>query len=81
MEPPPATSARERNDGQVLTKFLVPFILKRGTYEKTRSNPGFQTLIAATCKLWQPYHLTYDQARDVAKVVRQILYLARPNMR
>jgi integrase/recombinase XerD len=38
-------------------------------------------VIIATSKLWRRRHLTYDQARYVAKAVRQSLGLARPKTR
>jgi integrase/recombinase XerD len=42
---------------------------------------GLKSLIAATTKLWRSYHLTYDQARYVAKEVRLALTLKRPQQR
>jgi integrase/recombinase XerD len=48
---------------------------------KAKSPQDLTALIAATKKLWRPYHLTYDQARYVAKEVRRALALARPKQR
>jgi len=48
---------------------------------KTKHEAGLTSLIAATTKLWRSYHLTYDQARYVAKEVRRALALARPQQR
>ena len=42
---------------------------------------SLKTVIAATTKLWRSHHLTYDQARYVAKEVRRALTLARPRTR
>jgi integrase/recombinase XerD len=42
---------------------------------------GFNSLITATTKLWRSHHLTYDQARYVAKEVRRALSLERPTQR
>jgi len=42
---------------------------------------GLQSLIAVTTKLWRAHHLTYDQARYVAKEVRRALSLERPKTR
>jgi hypothetical protein len=36
---------------------------------------------SATQKLWRSHHLTYDQARYVAKEVRRTLALERPTTR
>jgi integrase/recombinase XerD len=47
----------------------------------TKSDPGLKSLITATTKLWRSYHLTYDQARYVAKAVRRALALERPKTR
>src|SRR5919201_6909145 len=46
-----------------------------------RSDAGLKSLITATTKLWRSYHLTYDQARYVAKEVRRALALERPKQR
>ena len=46
-----------------------------------KSEAGLTSLIAATTKLWRSYHLTYDQARYVAKEVRQSLALERPKVK
>jgi integrase/recombinase XerD len=48
---------------------------------KAKSPQDLTTLIAATKKLWRQYHLTYDQARYVAKEVRRALALTRPKQR
>jgi integrase/recombinase XerD len=48
---------------------------------KAKSEEGLKSLIAATTKLWRSYHLTYDQARYVAKEVRRALTLERPKQR
>jgi integrase/recombinase XerD len=48
---------------------------------KAKSDDGLKSLIAATTKLWRSYHLTYDQARYVAKEVRRALTLERPKQR
>lgn len=47
----------------------------------TKSENGLTSLIAATAKLWRAHHLTYDQARYVAKEVRRALALERPKQR
>jgi integrase/recombinase XerD len=46
-----------------------------------KSAENLQPLIAATTKLWRAHHLTYDQARYVAKAVRRALALERPKQR
>jgi integrase/recombinase XerD len=46
-----------------------------------KSDTGLKSLIAATTKLWRSHHLTYDQARYVAKEVRRALVLERPKQR
>jgi integrase/recombinase XerD len=46
-----------------------------------KSDTGLKSLIAATSKLWRSHHLTYDQARYVAKEVRRALVLERPKQR
>ena len=46
-----------------------------------KSEEGLKSLVAATTKLWRSYHLTYDQARYVAKEVRRALTLERPKQR
>jgi integrase/recombinase XerD len=48
---------------------------------KAKSEEGFKFLITATTKLWRSHHLTYDQARYVAKEVRRALSLERPKQR
>lgn len=48
---------------------------------KAKPNDGLQSLISATTKLWRSQHLTYDQARYVAKEVRRALTLERPKQR
>jgi integrase/recombinase XerD len=45
---------------------------------KAKSTAGLKTVIAATTKLWRQHHLTYDQARYIAKEVRRALALERP---
>lgn len=45
------------------------------------SDSGLQSVIAATKKLWRHHHLTYDQARYVAKEVRRALSIERPRTR
>jgi integrase/recombinase XerD len=40
-----------------------------------------KSVIAATQKLWRQHHLTYDQARYVAKEVRRALSLQQPQQR
>src|SRR5215475_4947562 len=47
----------------------------------TKSENGLTSLIMATTKLWRSHHLTYDQARYVAKEVRRALALERPRQR
>jgi integrase/recombinase XerD len=46
-----------------------------------KSDESLKSLIAATTKLWRAHHLTYDQARYVAKEVRRALALERPKQR
>jgi integrase/recombinase XerD len=46
-----------------------------------KSDDSLTSLIAATSKLWRSHHLTYDQARYVAKEVRRALALERPKTR
>ncbi|HSF32233.1 MAG TPA: tyrosine-type recombinase/integrase [Candidatus Tectomicrobia bacterium] len=46
-----------------------------------KPDDGLKSLISATTKLWQSQHLTYDQARYVAKEVRRALTLERPKQR
>jgi integrase/recombinase XerD len=48
---------------------------------KTKSVTSLKLLITATAKLWRKYHLTYDQARYVAKEVRKSLAIARVKAR
>ena len=45
------------------------------------SDSGLQSVITATKKLWRHHHLTYDQARYVAKEVRRALSIERPKTR
>jgi integrase len=53
----------------------------RTTSAKAKSSPGLTSVIAATKKLWRPYHLTYDQTHYVAKEVRRALAIERPKTR
>jgi predicted amidophosphoribosyltransferase len=46
-----------------------------------KSPDGFKPVILATQKLWRTHHLTYDQARYVAREVRRTLGLERPKER
>jgi integrase/recombinase XerD len=46
-----------------------------------KSTDGLKSLITTTTKLWRSHHLTYDQARHVAKEVRRALALERPKAR
>jgi integrase/recombinase XerD len=48
---------------------------------KAKPDAGLKSLISATTKLWRSQHLTYDQARYVAKEVRRALTLERPRQR
>jgi hypothetical protein len=52
------------------------------SYAYSISNDEIQTSLQTGCsvhpKLWRSYHLTDDQARDVAKEVRCNRGLARP---
>jgi integrase/recombinase XerD len=48
---------------------------------KTKSETSLKPLITATAKLWRQYHLTYDQARYVAKEVRTALGVRRVKVR
>jgi integrase/recombinase XerD len=48
---------------------------------KAKPDAGLKSLISATTKLWRSQHLTYDQARYVAKEVRRALTLERPKQR
>ena len=48
---------------------------------KAKNNSDLKSVIAATKKLWRQHHLTYDQARYVAKVVRHDLDIKRPRTR
>ena len=48
---------------------------------KTKNDSSLKSVIAATKKLWRQHHLTYDQARYVAKVVRCDLDIKRPKTR
>jgi integrase/recombinase XerD len=46
-----------------------------------KSDENLRSLIAATTKLWRAHHLTYDQARYVAKGVCRALALEQPKTR
>jgi integrase/recombinase XerD len=48
---------------------------------KAKPDDGLKSLISTTTKLWRSQHLTYDQARYVAKEVRRALTLERPKRR
>jgi integrase/recombinase XerD len=48
---------------------------------KTKPAISLKRLITTTAKLWRQYHLTYDQARYVAKEVRKSLAIARVKVR
>jgi hypothetical protein len=56
-----------------------PFM--RTPSQKAKPDPNLQTVIQATQKLWCRHHLTYDQTRYVAKQVRRVLELERPQIR
>ena len=47
----------------------------------TKSDTDLKSVITATQKLWRQHHLTYDQARYVAKEVRRSLSIERPKSR
>ena len=47
----------------------------------TKSDTDLKSVITATQKLWRQHHLTYDQARYVAKEVRRALSIERPKTR
>jgi integrase/recombinase XerD len=49
--------------------------------QKAKSDADLQAVIRATQKLWRRYHLSYDQTRYVAKEVRRVLELERPQLR
>jgi len=49
--------------------------------EKAKSSKSLKSLIAETAKLWRRHHLTYDQARYVAKEVRSSLEIERTKTR
>ena len=53
----------------------------RAPSAKTKQQTELKKVIAATKKLWRGHHLTYDQARYVAKLVRQQLAIKRPKSR
>ena len=53
----------------------------RTTSANTKSWPSLFPVIAATKKLWRPYHLTDDQTHSVAKAVRRALAIERPKSR
>ncbi len=55
--------------------------LMRTPSAKTKIDSELQSVIAATKKLWRRHHLSYDQARYVAKGVRRELALERPKTR
>jgi len=46
-----------------------------------KTAPPLKPLISATTKLWRQYHLTYDQARYVAKEARKALGVRRIKVR
>ncbi len=48
---------------------------------KAKSGKTLKSLIAETAKLWRGHHLTYDQARYVAKEVRNSLEIERTKTR
>src|SRR3954467_3893548 len=48
---------------------------------KTKPAVNLKPLITTTAKLWRKYHLSYDQARYVAKEVRKALAIARVRVR
>src|SRR5262249_38282874 len=48
---------------------------------KAKSSKTLKSLIAETAKLWRRHHLTYDQARYVAKEVRSSLEIERKKTR
>jgi integrase/recombinase XerD len=48
---------------------------------KAKSGKTLKSLIAETAKLWRRHHLTYDQARYVAKEVRSSLEIERTKTR
>jgi len=48
---------------------------------KTKPGLSLKLLITTTAKLWRKYHLTYDQARYVAKEVRKSLAIAHVKVR
>lgn len=48
---------------------------------KAKSSKYLKSLIAQTAKLWRKHHLTYDQARYVAKEVRSSLEIERTKTR
>ena len=61
-------------------------LIMRTPSEKAKSSKGTHTgslkpLITATVKLWRRHHLTYDQARYVAKEVRKALQIERVKTR
>jgi len=54
----------------------------RSTVDRARREPGeFVALVRATERLWRRAHLTYDQAVEVGKQVRQRLDLSRSVVR
>ena len=53
----------------------------RAPSRKAKSPSSLKPLITATTKLWRKYHLTYDQARYVAKEVRRVLDVKRVKVR
>ena len=48
---------------------------------KAKSGKSLKGVITATTKLWRQQHLTYDQARYVAKEVRKALAIERTKTR
>jgi site-specific recombinase XerD len=59
----------------------VNLYLMRTPSANAKSLSSLKPVIAATQKLWRQHHLTYDQARYVAKEVRRTLRLERPKQR
>src|SRR6266849_5263751 len=62
--------------GGILLRF---FSRKRN--KSSRSCCKSRVLIRTTAKLWRKYHLTYDQARYIAKEVRKALGVKRITIR
>lgn len=53
----------------------------RTPFTKAKSGKNLKGLITETAKLWRKHHLTYDQARYVAKEVRKSLGVERVKIR